>query len=88
MKPSTLSAFQAILSGLQVINAGIAGVTHNPTVSLILGGVVMGFQVYIQKMGNESIPQFDAPPPGSKKVITTDASGDVSTKETLIPPKP
>ena len=82
MKASTLSAFQAILVALQIINAGIAGVTHNPMVSLILGGVVGGFSIYVQKLGNESTPQFDAPPPGNKKVITTDASGDVSSKET------
>ena len=81
MKPSTLAAFQAILSGLQVVNAGIAGVTHNLAVTLLLGAVVMGFQNYVQKMGNESIPTFEAPPPGSKKVITTDAAGDVSAKE-------
>ena len=67
MKASTLSALQAILASLQVINAGIAGVTHNPMVSLILGGVVMGFRVFVQKMGNEAIPSVDAPPPGGTK---------------------
>ena len=83
MKTSTLSALQAILSGLQVINAGIAGITHNPTVSLILGGVVMGFQVYIQKMGNEAPPMVSPPPPGGQKTISTDAAGDVSIKQTM-----
>lgn len=82
MKASTLSALQAILGSLQVVNAGIASISHNPAVALILGAVVMGFSIYVQKMGNETTPSVDPPPPGGKKLITTDASGDVSVKET------
>ncbi len=82
MKASTLSALQAILATLQVVNTGLASVTHNPAASLIFGAVVMGFQVFVQKMGNETTPAVDPPAPGGKKLITTDAAGDVSIKET------
>jgi hypothetical protein len=52
-----LLAIQSALITLQIVNAGIATVTHNALIALIIGAVVGGIQNYVQHAGNQSEPK-------------------------------
>lgn len=53
---------QGVGSTLQVLNAGIAAVTRNAIIALCIGAACAGFQMVLQKLGNESLPD----PPNAK----------------------
>jgi len=56
MSANTLLALQSLGIVLQMLNGGIASVTHNGTVALFLGAAVGGFQYFLQHVGNQSEP--------------------------------
>lgn len=61
MSQTTIMFLQSMLAALQVVNAGIASVTHSALVALLLGAVVMGIQVFVQAMGNKTVsPELEA----------------------------
>ncbi len=49
-------ALQSFLTFAQVVNAGIASVTHDLLVTLLVGAFVAGLQVFVQHIGNQSVP--------------------------------
>ena len=64
-KAMWLVVLQGIGITLQTVNAGIATVTHNAVVALIVCAVVGGYQFTIQHLGNQMLPQA-APDPQLK----------------------
>lgn len=57
MTTNTLLMLQSILVTGQIINGGIAAITHNAMVVLIGGAVIGGLQFYVQHVGNQTKPQ-------------------------------
>ena len=57
MKPETLLLLQSICITVQTLNAGIAAVTQNATLALIVGALAGGLQFYVQHAGNRSEPR-------------------------------
>ena len=88
MKPNTLSLLQSLLVTGHIMNAGIAGVTHNPLATLLLGAALGGLQMYVQLQGNASMPPLDTPPPGEKTVLKMTATNEEQTTDIKTgPPK-
>jgi hypothetical protein len=56
MKQNTVWVLQSIGIGLSVVNAGVATVTHNALIALLVGAVAAGFSAYAQHLGNQSVP--------------------------------
>lgn len=58
MKENTLLALQSILSTLQAFNAGLAALSHiNPIITISIAAVCVGLQSFVQKAGNNLVPQ-------------------------------
>ena len=62
MSTTLILFLQSMLISAQVLNAGIATITHNAAAALIAGAVVGGFQYFVQHVGNQTVPA----PPSSK----------------------
>ena len=63
MSPITILFLQALLTTLQMINAGLATIPNMPiALPLVVAAVVGGFQVFVQNVGNLAMP--------SAKVVT------------------
>ena len=62
MKPSTLLALQSVGITVHILNAGLATVTHNALIALLIGAFAGGFQYFLQNAGNQSTPPPPAPP--------------------------
>lgn len=56
MNTATILLLQSILTTGQILNAGIATITHNAVITLCVGAVVGGLQFYVQHLGNQTIP--------------------------------
>jgi hypothetical protein len=57
MKPITILFLQALLTTLQMINAGLATIPNMPiAMPLVVAAVVGGFQVFVQNIGNLATP--------------------------------
>lgn len=57
MSPIQILFLQSLLTTLQMINAGMATIPHMPiAVPLIAAAVVGGFQVFVQNLGNLTLP--------------------------------
>jgi amino acid transporter len=53
---NTIIALQSLLLFLQVLNAGIASVTHDTLIVLLIGAAVMGLSHFVNHLGNHSVP--------------------------------
>jgi hypothetical protein len=47
---------QSIGVTLQMVNAGLSGVVHNPAASLVISATIGGYQYLIQHLGNQVDP--------------------------------
>ena len=56
MSTKAILALQSLLITMQIVNAGIASVTHNLLVALVLGAIVGGLQNFVQHIGNQTDP--------------------------------
>jgi hypothetical protein len=56
MSPNFLLFLQSMLISLQIVNAGLASVTHNAALTLAVGALVGGMQFFIQNVGNKTVP--------------------------------
>lgn len=54
---SAIYLMQSVGITLQMVNAGLGTVTHNAAAALIIGAVIGGYQFYVQRVGNASVPQ-------------------------------
>lgn len=52
---NTIWLMQSIGYFLQVVNAGLSGVTHDPTVTLLVSAGIGAYQMYVQHLGNQSV---------------------------------
>lgn len=57
MKPNTILLLQSLLITAQTINAGLAAVTHNAVLALVVCAAVGGFQFFVQHIGNQTQPK-------------------------------
>ena len=57
MKQTTIAFLQSLLVFLQIANAGIATVTKNPLVALLLTAFLGALQFYLNALGNASITE-------------------------------
>jgi hypothetical protein len=57
MKPNTLLLLQSVCITVQTINAGLAAITQNAAVALIVGALAGGLQFYVQHAGNKTDPK-------------------------------
>jgi uncharacterized membrane protein YuzA (DUF378 family) len=62
MSTNAVLILQTLLIFLQMVNAGLSGMVHNPMISLILGAAVGALQFLAQHVGNQTVP----PPPPAK----------------------
>jgi hypothetical protein len=53
---NSILALQSLLLFLQVVNAGIASVTHDTLVALLIGAGVMGLSHFVNHLGNHAVP--------------------------------
>lgn len=52
-----LILLQSLAAAMQVINAGIAAVTHVAWIALLIGGICAAFQTAVQHIGNNITPE-------------------------------
>lgn len=72
MSTTTILLLQSLLITLQMLNAGLSGVVHNPVVSLMLGAIVGGFQFFVQNVGNKTLPDKNVLPVGEVTIVQKD----------------
>lgn len=77
MSPITILFLQALLTTLQMINAGLATIPNMPiAVPLVVSAVVGGFQVFVQNIGNLAMP----PDKVTTRIVTASMTPATPTK--------
>lgn len=57
MSTNTILLIQTVLVFGQIANAGLASVTHDPLVTLLIGAAVGAGQFFVQHVGNQTTPK-------------------------------